>query len=31
MPSLRERIEDLPLLVDELIERMTHDQGCGSV
>ncbi|MCK7510344.1 MAG: sigma-54 dependent transcriptional regulator [Desulfobacterales bacterium] len=27
MPALRERIEDLPLLVDELIERMTHEQG----
>jgi sigma-54 specific flagellar transcriptional regulator A len=26
MPSLRERIEDLSLLVDELIERMTHEQ-----
>ncbi|HRY19073.1 MAG TPA: sigma-54 dependent transcriptional regulator [Candidatus Competibacteraceae bacterium] len=27
MPTLRERIEDLPLLVEELIERMAHDQG----
>jgi len=27
MPSLRDRIEDLPLLVDELIERMAHEQG----
>ncbi len=27
MPSLRERIEDLPLLVDELTERITHEQG----
>lgn len=27
MPSLRERIEDLPLLVDELLQRMVHDQG----
>jgi len=26
-PTLRERIEDLPLLVDELIERMASDQG----
>ena len=26
-PTLRERIEDLPLLVDELIERMANDQG----
>ncbi|MCP5195793.1 MAG: sigma-54-dependent Fis family transcriptional regulator [Gammaproteobacteria bacterium] len=26
-PTLRERIEDLPLLVDELIERMAHDQA----
>jgi sigma-54 specific flagellar transcriptional regulator A len=27
MPSLRERIEDLPLLVDELTERLAHEQG----
>ncbi len=27
MPALRDRIEDLPLLVDELIERMAHEQG----
>lgn len=27
MPTLRERIEDLPLLVSELLERMAHDQG----
>ena len=27
MPSLRDRLEDLPLLVDELIERMAHEQG----
>lgn len=27
MPSLRDRIEDLPLLVDELIERMAHERG----
>ncbi len=27
MPSLRERIEDLPLLVEELTERIAHEQG----
>jgi sigma-54 specific flagellar transcriptional regulator A len=27
MPTLRERVEDLPLLVDELLQRMAHDQG----
>ncbi|MGB4948403.1 MAG: sigma-54 dependent transcriptional regulator [Candidatus Competibacter denitrificans] len=27
IPSLRERIEDLPKLVEELIERMAHEQG----
>ena len=27
MPSLRERIEDLPLLVDELIERIAHERS----
>lgn len=27
MPTLRERIEDLPLLVNELLQRMAHDQG----
>ncbi len=27
MPTLRERIEDLPLLVNELLQRMAYDQG----
>ena len=27
MPALRDRIEDLPLLVNELIERLAHEQG----
>ncbi len=27
MPALRERVEDLPLLIDELLQRLVHDQG----
>ena len=27
MPALRERSEDLPLLINELIERLSHEQG----
>lgn len=27
MPALRERIEDLPLLIDDLVRRIAHDQG----
>ena len=27
MPTLRQRVEDLPLLIDDLAQRMTHSQG----